>query len=194
MTTTPIAWPEAQRICDIPEVRELIDAFAGDSHEENMLAMVSAFMGHASAQGRAAALEEAAKVLTKRIQDRYQSHQRTDGETGERYFDNDYAEQMEAAYHAELGALAEVIKLKTTASPTSSDAGKDDALELDAKRLDFLTDYQVCIVRSRDGDVFSAWHRDEDGEWEPLLGYPLKCFDSPREAIDVAIAAQGEGK
>lgn len=55
--STPIGWPEAQRICDIPEVRELIDAFAEDSHEENMLAMVSAIMGHAVTQGRAAGLE-----------------------------------------------------------------------------------------------------------------------------------------
>ncbi|MAF04373.1 hypothetical protein [Herbaspirillum sp.] len=63
MTTTPIAWPEAQRICDIPEVREALDKFAADAHEENMLAMVSAIMGHASAQGRAAGLEEAAKFF-----------------------------------------------------------------------------------------------------------------------------------
>lgn len=62
---TPIAWPEAQRICDITEVREALDKFAADAHEENMLAMVSAIMGHASAQGRAAGLEE--EQLAQRI-------------------------------------------------------------------------------------------------------------------------------
>jgi hypothetical protein len=54
----PIAWPVAQRICDIPEVREALDKFAEDAQEENMLAMVSAIMGHAVTQGRAAGLEE----------------------------------------------------------------------------------------------------------------------------------------
>ena len=48
--SAPIAWPEAQRICDIPEVREALDKFAADAHEENMLAMVSAIMGNAIAQ------------------------------------------------------------------------------------------------------------------------------------------------
>lgn len=201
---TPIGWPEAQRICDIPQVREALDKFAADAHEENMLAMVSAIMGHAVTQGRAAgleeeraipeevkkaldrmckplhdsvlsgataaadaycmevirnyvmstasptssdagkddarnaALEEVIAVLTKRIQWSYQSHQRTDGETGERYFDNDYAEQMEAAYHAELGALAEVMKLKRAAPAT-----------LDTQ----LADEPVAVV----GDVFSLY-------------------------------------
>lgn len=67
------------------------------------------------ADEREAALCEVIAALTKRIQWEYQSHQRTDGETGERYFDNEYAEQMDAAYHAELGALAEVVKLKNAA-------------------------------------------------------------------------------
>jgi len=56
--THPTGWPTAQSICDIPEVRELIDAFAEDSNEENMLAMVSAIMTHSPASVRAAALEE----------------------------------------------------------------------------------------------------------------------------------------
>lgn len=46
--THPTGWPTAQRICDIPEVREALDAFAEDAHEENMLAMASAIMGHAN--------------------------------------------------------------------------------------------------------------------------------------------------
>jgi len=64
---------------------------------------------------RCVALDDVINVLTKRIQSRYQDHQRTDGETGERYFDTDQAEQMEAAYHAELGALSEVMTLKNAA-------------------------------------------------------------------------------
>lgn len=64
---------------------------------------------------RCVALDDVINVLTKRIQSRYQDHQRTDGETGERYFDTDHAEQMEAAYHAELGALSEVMTLKNAA-------------------------------------------------------------------------------
>jgi hypothetical protein len=63
--SVPIAWPEAQRICDIPEVREALDKFAADAHEENMLAMVSAIMGHAVAQGRAAGLEEERELTSR---------------------------------------------------------------------------------------------------------------------------------
>ncbi|WP_420105756.1 hypothetical protein [Herbaspirillum huttiense] len=188
MITTPIAWPEAQRICDIPEVREALDKFAADAQEENMLAMVSAIMGHAVTQGRAAGLEEAVKVLTKRIQSSYQVHQHTDGETGERYFNNDYADLMEAAYHAELGALAEVIKLKATASPTTSDAGKDDALELDAKR------WRMCLDLA---------HGHSGADFDGLciqLPYPTtrriyrSTADQFEAAIDAAIAAQGAGE
>lgn len=56
--STPISWPEAQRICDIPEVREALDKFAADAHDENMLAMVSAIMGaRPDSQNDYAALE-----------------------------------------------------------------------------------------------------------------------------------------
>lgn len=184
---TPIAWPEAQRICDIPEVREALDKFAVDACEDHMLAMVSAIMGHAVTQGRAAGLEEAAKVLTKRIQESYQVHQRTDGETGERYFGDDYAEFMEVAYHAELGALAEVIKLKTTASPTPSDAGKDDALTIARDALDEIALAGMSGSGQESEDGMRDWHARR--AWE-FIGIAARA----KTAIDAAIAAQGEGK
>lgn len=120
--STPIAWPEAQRICDIPEVREALDKFAADAQDENMLAMVSAIMGHASAQGRAAGLEEAAKICEK-LGDDYdmkESHKwpelKSDAYTG--------CQDCESA-----------IRVLIT-SPTPSEAGKDDAR--DAARYRWL--------------------------------------------------------
>lgn len=105
---------------------------------ETVATLLAAVKASTFTQGRAAGLEEAVTVLTKHIQWEYQSHQSTDSETGERYFNNDYAEQMEAAYHAELGALAEVMKLKRAARATP-----------DAQ----LADEPVAIV----GDVFSLY-------------------------------------
>lgn len=58
----PTGWPTAQSICDIPEVRAALDAFAQDANEENMLAMVSAIMGHANDIAASANEEQSALV------------------------------------------------------------------------------------------------------------------------------------
>lgn len=106
MTTLPIAWPEAQRICDIPEVREALDKFAADAHEEHMLPMVSIIMGHASAKGRAAGLEEAAR----------------DCKAHADIFAGDERELVRMVRGALLTEADRICAL----SPTSSDAGKDE--------------------------------------------------------------------
>lgn len=151
--TSPISWPETQRICDIPEVREALDKFAADAHEENMLAMVSAIMGHAFTQGRAAGLEEAARVVT----------------------DYDAARQIRAL------------------SPTPSDAGTDDALELDAKRHRWLRNESWAGYNQSKGkpQVFETVTMVLDGARN------FKCIlaeEALDDAVDAAIAAQGEGK
>lgn len=160
--SAPIAWPEAQRICDIPEVREALDKFAVDACDENMLAMVSAIMSAGSrprewtdpvslgsvnrdydqgfadgcseskrlnehlvvafAQGRAAGLEEAAKVCEK-LGDDY--------DMKESY---KWPELKSDAYTGCQDCESAIRALIT--SPTSSDAGKDDAR--DAARYRWL--------------------------------------------------------
>lgn len=113
---TPIGWPEAQRICDIPQVREALDKFAADAHEENMLAMVSAIMGHAVTQGRAAGLEEAAAEC----------------------------ERMHAIHknaHTYYGYAASRIR---SLFPTTSDAGEDDAR--DAARYRWMRDHKAYVA------------------------------------------------
>ncbi|MBW9334542.1 hypothetical protein FEE59_13570 [Herbaspirillum sp. RU 5E] len=99
LNKTPIAWPEAQRICDIPEVREALDKFAAEAHDENMLTMVSAIMGHAVTQGRAAGLEEAKEACRKG--------------------GLDFSVRLITELQAEDAP---------TISPTPSDAGKDDPI------------------------------------------------------------------
>ncbi len=141
--TSPIAWPEAQRICDIPEVREALDKFAADAHEENMLAMVSAIMGHASAQGRAAGLEEAADPMP--------DCPRCNGSGEEEVMDGDGPDahpiMVNCTHCGGVGSLSAaykhlLVELDTAnrkyldacgklyfanLSPIPSDAGKDDA-------------------------------------------------------------------
>lgn len=109
-----IAWPEAQRICDIPEVREALDAFALDAREENMLSMVSAIMGHASAQGRAAGLDLPLWKI-----DRIDGVIRAVDENG-----NDIATGLGREVYSFVKAHNAAIR---ALSPTPSDAGKDDA-------------------------------------------------------------------
>ncbi|WP_343743119.1 hypothetical protein [Herbaspirillum huttiense] len=163
MTTTPIAWPEAQRICDIPEVREALDAFAMDAREENMLAMVSAIMGagsrprewtdpvslgsvnrdydqgfadgcseskrlnehlvEASAQGRAAGLEEEREAFEESVRNQFKwaSFGRFP-ESGD--YNLQWIQQRWNGWQA-----------RSALSPTSSDAGKDDARDAEMAEL-----------------------------------------------------------
>ncbi|MRT30840.1 hypothetical protein [Herbaspirillum sp. CAH-3] len=173
--STPIGWPEAQRICDIPEVREALDKFAADAQEEHMLAMVSAIMGHAVTQGRAAGLEEAAKVCENLGDDydRRESHK--------------WPEMKSDAYTGCQDCESAIRALIT--SPTPSDAGKDDALELDAKRYRWLRDQMAYVA---------VHPHHKDLPIAERTGWTIRLVtgndESMDAAIDAAIAAQGEGK
>ena len=207
MTTTPIGWPEAQRICDILEVREALDKFAADAQEENMLAMVSAIMGHASAQGRAAGLEEAADPMP--------DCPRCNGSGEEEMMDGDGpdahpimvncthcggAGSLSAAYKHLLAELATTNSKYLDAcgklyfadiSPTPSDAGTDDALELDAKRYRWLRNESWAGYNQSKGkpQVFETVTMVLDGARNFKCILAEEAFD---DAIDAAIAAQGE--
>ena len=171
--TTPIAWPEAQRICDIPEVREALDKFAVDACEENLLPMVSAIMGHAAAQGRAAALEEARKVCENLGDDydRREGHKwpemKSDAYTG--------CQDCESAIRALIS------------SPTSSDAGKDDALTIARDALEEIALASMSGSGQESEDGMRDWHARR--AWE-FIGIAARA----KTAIDAAIAAQGDGK
>lgn len=115
--SAPISWPEAQRICDIPEVREALDKFAADAQEENMLVMVSAIMGHASAQGRAAGLEEERAAFEKWFES-----DTVPGSHG--FFDRDQSNPDEYQIF-EVQCEWRAWQARSSV-PTSSDAGKDE--------------------------------------------------------------------
>ncbi|MDR9839411.1 hypothetical protein [Herbaspirillum huttiense] len=182
--STPIAWPEAQRICDIPEVREALDKFAADACEENMLPMVSAIMGHASAHGRAAGLEEAR--IGRRVSvdagalKMVLNTLRRDAEEG-RVARGEMADALWESCIREESAL----------SPTTSDAGKDDALELDAKRYRWLRNESWAGYNQSKGkpQVFETVTMVLDGARN------FKCIlaeEALDNAVDAARAAQGE--
>lgn len=65
----------------------------------------------------------------------------------------------------------------------------------DAERLQFLIEREAWIAWSKDGESCRLFHRsDDDGEPMPMLGWGARHWsNTPREAIDAAIAQQREG-
>lgn len=61
----------------------------------------------------------------------------------------------------------------------------------DAGRLDWMIQHGAYISWSQDSEVCNVWLPSErDGtEARPAEGYPQKCYDDPRKAIDAAIAS-----
>lgn len=59
----------------------------------------------------------------------------------------------------------------------------------DTRRFDFMAEYEAKIAWNREGEVCSVWvPSDECGEYDrPAEGYPVKAYDSAREAIDAAM-------
>lgn len=171
MSTTPISWPEAQIICDIPEVRAALDAFAADAHDENMLAMVSAIMGHAFAQGRAAGLEEAAKECDEEYRIRVnaaEQHTRDSVEnkqshSGARAASN-CARAIRALSAAPAGGLGEVVVPRN---------------------------WEEAIGEARkaiDSDEPSGWGRSGYRDYANVV------LDGLADRLGALAAAQGEGK
>lgn len=113
---TPIGWPTAQRICDIPAVHEALDAFSHDSTEDNAVGLICAVLNAAGtfAQGRAAGLEEIIDMLDKFGTLKYRAGCTTHKTSLQ------LLEQAHAYRHMIHEAIAAL-------SPTPSDAGKDDA-------------------------------------------------------------------
>lgn len=65
----------------------------------------------------------------------------------------------------------------------------------DTERLDFVMRHEAWIAWSKDGESCRLFHRDEDGEPMPMLGWGARHWShNPREAIDAAIAATKAAK
>ncbi|MRT30781.1 hypothetical protein [Herbaspirillum sp. CAH-3] len=115
--STHIAWPEAQRICDIPEVHEALEAFSHDSTEDNAVALICAALNAAGTftQGRAAGLE-----LPLWKVDRVDGVIRAVDENG-----NEIATGLGREVYLFVKAHNAAIR---ALSPTPSEAGKDDPI------------------------------------------------------------------
>lgn len=72
------------------------------------------------------------------------------------------------------------------AAPTVVPAGEGEALT-DAARLDFMSSHEAWIVWGKDGEVCRVFHRNDNGDSEPIMGWKCPWFDTAREAIDAAI-------
>ena len=61
----------------------------------------------------------------------------------------------------------------------------------DTDRLNWLINNNACVFYSRDREVCNVWvssdpNDDSIGPY-PVEGYPQKCYNDAREAIDAAI-------
>jgi len=59
----------------------------------------------------------------------------------------------------------------------------------DAARLDFLASHEAWVAWSKDGEVCRIFHRNEEGDIAPIMGWKCPWFDNARAAIDAARAA-----
>ncbi len=59
-------------------------------------------------------------------------------------------------------------------------------LEQDAARLDWMASREAWIAWSKDGEICRVFHRDEDGDAVPIMGWRSPWFDTARAAIDAA--------
>ncbi|CAB3624479.1 hypothetical protein [Achromobacter pestifer] len=87
--------------------------------------------------------------------------------------------------------LQEIGRLRAVASaPAAGDA-------LDSERLEFLVTHGAWITWSKDRELCRVFHRDEDGNIEPFMGWgesAQAAAYTARDAIDAAIAQQSQRK
>lgn len=57
----------------------------------------------------------------------------------------------------------------------------------DTQRLDFVAAHSAWVSHSSDGEVCNLWHRDDDGKPRPMQGYPQRCYNDHRQAIDACL-------
>lgn len=75
-------------------------------------------------------------------------------------------------------------------SRAAREDGRHDAAQEDAKRLDFMSQHEAWIAWTNDGELCRVFHREEDGDSAPLMGWnnANAWQTSARVAIDAAIA------
>lgn len=73
------------------------------------------------------------------------------------------------------------------------EAGQAPDSARDAERLEFMMARSFWIAWGKDGERCRAFHRTEDGDDAPVLGWKSAWFECPREAIDAAIRALKSG-
>lgn len=104
---------------------------------------------------------------------------------------------------AEINALDQVV-VECAREIAAQDAGSDFAalirivdaqaaeierLQVDAKRIDWMSTYEARIGWNREGDMCRVWVRedeDDTGNFVPVCGWKI-AFEDPRSAIDAAM-------
>lgn len=89
-----------------------------------------------------------------------------------------------------VGDLNKIVAALTVppaiAAPVARVSGQ--ALSGDAARLDFMATREAWIAWSKDGESCRVFHRDEDGDTAPMMGWNTDAWQpSARAAIDAAM-------
>lgn len=67
------------------------------------------------------------------------------------------------------------------------------AMREDAARLEWMASREAWIAWSRDGELCRVFHRDEDGDAVPIMGWNSPWHESARAAIDAARGGKEHG-
>jgi hypothetical protein len=62
-------------------------------------------------------------------------------------------------------------------------------LEQDAARVDWMSSHEAWIAWGHDGESCRVFHRDEEGDTKPFLGWKSPWFDNARAALDAAVSS-----
>ncbi|WP_137923910.1 hypothetical protein [Cupriavidus sp. 2SB] len=89
-------------------------------------------------------------------------------------------------------ALIETIHAAHQQFATPADAASEGDKSGDACRLDFMASHEAWIAWSKDGESCRVFHRDEEGDLVPVMGWKCPWFGNAREAIDAAMADQAQ--
>lgn len=57
----------------------------------------------------------------------------------------------------------------------------------DSGRLEWMASHEAWVAWSKDGEVCRVFHRNDDGDIQPIMGWKCPWFDCARDAIDAAM-------
>lgn len=117
----------------------------------------------------------------------------------ERIRDEDHVDEALRAFREDptgdnaTGIIQAALTVWTADVRAAPSAASSDAR--DTKRLDFMVRHEAWIAWGKDGESCRVFHRNEEGDAVPMLGWGARHWrHDPREAIDAALSAPSAGE